>query len=100
MGELLGSTIHTCFEVESRWCQSLRVCRIDREGICFAIVVSQECETGKVAPGIQQCPLFSRCGNIEPRSGQVGLSQILVVEHAHDSEALGIQKVLQFRRKK
>ncbi len=100
MGELLGSTIRTRFEVDSRWCQSLRVCRIDREGICFAIVVSQECETGKVTPGIQQCPLISPCGNIQPRTGQVGFSQILVVEHTQDSEALGIQQVFQFLRKK
>ena len=41
VGELLGATIRTHFEDESR-CQCLRVCRSAREGICFAVSVGQE----------------------------------------------------------
>ena len=41
VGELLGATIRTRFEDESR-CQCLRVCRSARESICFAVLVSQE----------------------------------------------------------
>ena len=41
VGELHGATIRTRFEYESR-CQCLRVCRSAREGICFAVLVSQE----------------------------------------------------------
>ena len=41
VGELLGATIRTRFEDESR-CQCLRACRSAREGICFAVSVGQE----------------------------------------------------------
>ena len=41
VGELLGATIQTRFEDESR-CQCLRVFRSTREGICFAVSVGQE----------------------------------------------------------
>ena len=41
VGRLLGATIRTRFEYEWR-CQCLRVCRSAREGICFAVLVSQE----------------------------------------------------------
>ena len=41
VGELLGATIRMRFEDESQ-CQCLRVCRSTREGICFAVLVSQE----------------------------------------------------------
>ena len=57
MRELLGATIRTRFEDESQR-QGLRVCRSAREGIYFAVLVSQEKETGKVVPVIQQRPLF------------------------------------------
>ena len=41
VGELLGATIRTRFEDESR-CQCLRVCLSARESSCFAVLVSQE----------------------------------------------------------
>ena len=41
VGELLGATIRTRFEDESQR-QGLRVCLSAREGICFAVLVSQE----------------------------------------------------------
>ena len=34
------------------------MCRSAREGVCFAILVNQELETGQVIPVIQQRPLF------------------------------------------
>ena len=59
--ELLGATIRTRFEAESR-CQCLRVCRCAREAVCLAVLVSRESETEKVIPVIQQRPLFPRRG--------------------------------------
>ena len=41
MAILLGATIRTRFWDKSR-CQSLRMWRSAREGICFAVLVSQE----------------------------------------------------------
>ena len=68
VGKLLGATIRT----HESPCQCLRVCRIAREDLCFAVIVSQEQYTGKVIPVIQQRPLFSPQGWDTGRGPQAG----------------------------